>query len=316
MGKPNVVTKQYMKDNARFADACNFFLFHGEQVIKPEDLTEQDVTELALPKGLKGTVAIEKVRDILKGCCIKTSNGITYLIVGIENQTDIHYAMVVRNMLYDALNYSSQVESCAKEHRKNKDVSDVNFLSGFSKKDTLHPVITLTIFWNYGRWEAARCLHEMFDVQDKAILDYVSNYKLNLIVPEEIKDFEKYKTELGPVLEFISDAGDGKRLEKALKEKEERWSVLGSEEVNLLNICIKAKLEIESDAEKGAEGKVCKGIRELEEMRRAEGRAEGEERLNRLMHILADKGYQLADIFSMTSDTEKRAKLYEEYGIA
>ena len=83
MGKPNVVTKQYMKDNARFADACNFFLFHGEQVIKPEDLTEQDVTELALPKGLKGTVAIEKVRDILKGCCIKTSNGITYLIVGI-----------------------------------------------------------------------------------------------------------------------------------------------------------------------------------------------------------------------------------------
>ena len=48
MGKPNIVTKQYMKDNARFADACNFFLFHGEQVIKPEDLAEKDVTELAL----------------------------------------------------------------------------------------------------------------------------------------------------------------------------------------------------------------------------------------------------------------------------
>ena len=45
MGKPNVVTKQYMKDNARFADACNFFLFHGEQVIKPEDLTEQEKKE-------------------------------------------------------------------------------------------------------------------------------------------------------------------------------------------------------------------------------------------------------------------------------
>ena len=315
MGKPNVVTKQYMKNNARFADACNFFLFHGEQVIKPEDLEEKDVTELALPKGLKGA-AVEKIRDILKGCCAKTAQGVTYLIVGMENQADVHYAMVVRNMLYDALNYSSQVEACVKENRKNKDLSDAEFLSGFTKTDILHPVITLTIFWNYGTWDGARSLHDMFDVQDKAILDYVSDYKLNLIVPEEIKDFEKFKTELGPLLEFISDAGDGKRLKKALKEKEERWSVLGSEEVNLLNICLKAKLEIESDAEKGAEGKVCKGIRELEEMRRAEGRAEGEERLNRLLHILADKGYQLADIFSMTSDTEKRAKLYEEYGIA
>lgn len=316
MGKPNVVTKQYMKNNARFADACNFFLFHGEQVIKPEDLAEKDVTELALPKGLKGAVAIEKIRDVLKGCCVKTANEVTYLIVGIENQADIHYAMVVRNMLYDALNYSSQVEACAKENRKNKELSDAEFLSGFVKTDTLHPVVTLTIFWNYGTWDGARRLHEMFDVQDKAILNYVSDYKLNLIVPEEIRDFEIFKTELGPLLEFISDAGSGKRLKMALKEKEDRWSVLGDEEVNLLNICLKTKLNITNGSEEGAGNKVCKGIIELQEMSKAEGKAEGEECLNRLMHILADKGYQLAEIFSMTSDAEKRAKLYEKYDIA
>jgi len=316
MGKANVVTKQYMKDNSRFADVCNFYLFNGEQVIKPEDLAEKDVTELALPKGVKGTVAIEKIRDVLKSCCVKTAGGVTYLIVGFENQADIHYAMVVRNMLYDALNYSSQVESCAKKHRKNKDVSDAEFLSGFAKTDTLNPVITITIFWNYGTWDGARSLHEILNVQDKAILDYVSDYKLNLIVPEEIKNFEKFKTELGPVLEFISDAGNGKRLKKALKEKEERWSVLGNEEVNLINICLDAKLEITNDSGEGAENKVCKGIIELQEMSRAEGKAEGEERFNSLLHILADKGYQMADIFSMTSDAGKRAKLYEEYGIA
>ena len=320
MGKPNVVTKQYMKDNARFADACNFFLFGGQQVIKPEELKEKDVTELALPKGLKGAVAIEKIRDVLKICCVKTAGGVTYLIVGIENQADVHYAMVVRNMLYDALNYSSQAAACAKANRKNKELSDAEFLSGYAKTDVLHPVVTLTIFWNYGTWDGARSLHEMFDVQDKAILDYVSDYKLNLIVPEEIRDFEKFKTELGPVLEFISDAGDGKRLKKALKEKEERWSVLGNEEVNLLNICLKAKLKITSDSEEGAGNKVCKGIIELQEMSRAEGKAEGkaegEACLSRLMHMLADRGYQLAEILSMTADAEKRAKLYEEYDIA
>ncbi len=319
MGKPNVVTKQYMRDNARFADACNFFLFHGKQVIKPEDLVEKDVTELALPKGLQGAVAVEKVRDVLKGCCVKTAGGVTYLIVGIENQTDVHYAMVVRNMLYDALNYASQVGECAKENCRNKEVSDAEFLSGFAKTDVLHPVVTLTMYWNYGTWDGARSLHEMFDVQDKAILDYVSDYKLNLIVPEEIKDFDKFKTELGPVLEFISNAGSGSRLKKALQEKEERWSVLGNEEVNLLNICLKANLKITSGSGEGVGNKVCKGIIELQEMSRAEGKAEGkaegEECLSRLMHILADKGYQMAEIFSMTSDAGKRTKLYEEYNI-
>ena len=110
MGKPNVVTKRYMQDNARFADVCNFFLFNGRQVIHPENLVKQDVTELALPKGLNNLEAVEKVRDILKGCCVKSAGGITYLIIGIENQNDMHYAMVVRNMLYDAMNYTSQAE--------------------------------------------------------------------------------------------------------------------------------------------------------------------------------------------------------------
>ena len=40
MGKPNVVTKRYLQDNARFADVCNFFLFSGRQVIQPENLAE------------------------------------------------------------------------------------------------------------------------------------------------------------------------------------------------------------------------------------------------------------------------------------
>ena len=146
MGKPNVVTKRYMQDNARFADVCNFFLFNGRQVICPENLVKQDVTELALPKGLNNLEAIEKVRDILKGCCVKSADGITYLIIGIENQNDMHYAMVVRNMLYDAMNYTSQAEEHARQHRKNKDVSGAEFLSGFSKTDKLVPVVTLTIF--------------------------------------------------------------------------------------------------------------------------------------------------------------------------
>ena len=274
MGKPNIVTKQYMQDNARFADICNFYLFDGQQVMKPEDLTERDVTELVLPKGLEGAKAVEKFRDILRGCCVKTAGGITYLIIGIENQNDTHYAMVVRNMIYDALNYSSQVEMVAKRHRKNKDLTNSEFLSGFAKSDKLVPVITLTIYWNTGKWDGARSLHEMLDVNDEDVLKYVSDYKLNLIVPEEIEDFDKFRTELGPLLEFINAADNGKKLERALNNKAQHWDNLSAEAIDLLNICLDAKLQVNNDSMEGV-GSVCKGIEELKDMAREEGREEG-----------------------------------------
>ena len=134
MGTANTITKQYMQDNVRFADVCNYFLYNGRQVIHPQDLVEKDVTELALPHGIKGIVSVEKIRDILKGCCIKTAYGITYLVIGIENQSDTHYAMSVRNMLYDALNYTSQVAACAKEHKKTKMSQEVSSSPALPKK--------------------------------------------------------------------------------------------------------------------------------------------------------------------------------------
>ena len=41
-----------------------------------------------------------------------------YILLGIENQTDIHYVMPVRNMIYDALQYGKQVADTAANHRK------------------------------------------------------------------------------------------------------------------------------------------------------------------------------------------------------
>ena len=37
MGKKDVLTKQYLAQNDVFADAFNYFLFKGKQVIKPTD---------------------------------------------------------------------------------------------------------------------------------------------------------------------------------------------------------------------------------------------------------------------------------------
>ena len=222
MGTRNVRTKKYIGNNDKFADLCNYFLFDGEPVIQPEDLKEKDVTELGIPYTDKGYMALEKIRDLLKSCIVKTAAGVTYLVVGIENQTDIHYAMVIRDMLMDALNYATQVDAYAKKHRKDKDLKGDEFLSGFAKTDKLQPVITITVYWGAGAWDGARSLHEMLDLPDKKLLQFIQNYQMNLIVPDEITDFNKFHTELGAVFELCQCANDKERFLNLVESKRKK----------------------------------------------------------------------------------------------
>ena len=113
MSKVDVCTKAYMSNPRFFSDAFNYYFFQGRQIIKPEELTVQDITELALPydEGNENVIIpAQKYRDILKMWTVMTNENATFMLLGIENQTNVHYAMPIRNMLYDALNYSSQVE--------------------------------------------------------------------------------------------------------------------------------------------------------------------------------------------------------------
>ena len=51
MGKIDIATKQYMSHKDVIADAFNFFIYDGKQVIKPEKLEKIDTAEFALPYG-------------------------------------------------------------------------------------------------------------------------------------------------------------------------------------------------------------------------------------------------------------------------
>lgn len=290
MGERNVMTTEYVRENDKFADLCNYVLYQGKDVVKATDLTEKDVTELALPYNMEGTLAVEKVRDILKNCCVKTANGVVYLIIGVENQADIHYAMVVRNMLYDALNYSSQVSAHAKEHKKKRDITGDEFLSGFAKEDKLVPVITLTIYWNSGTWDGARSLHEMLDVKDEELLKYISDYKLNLIVPDEITDFEKFRTELGKVLQYFSCASSGSKMKALIEEKRKEGFRLSKEAIRLINACFKQKLP--EPKKEGDDEDMCKALEELI----AEGEARGEAKgaLDTLLELVRNGALDVA----------------------
>ena len=137
--KADTITKDYVKDAGVFADIFNYYIYGGRQVILPEQLTERDSTKIALPYGADGAVIpVQKFRDVQKLYAAMTDGKIEYVLYGAENQAEIHYAMPVKNNLYDALEYAGQVEEAAKPHRK-----EMNRKIGWGKN--------LLVFFSLGR---------------------------------------------------------------------------------------------------------------------------------------------------------------------
>lgn len=275
MGKSDTITKEYMKDSRRFADVFNYLVYDGEQVIRAEDLQEKDSTELIVFLDDDTDIQFDqKYRDILKQCVIMKDDKAYYVLLGIENQSSIHYAMPVKNALYDALNYASQVKETGKINKENGGLTREEFLSGFKSDDKLLPVITLTILWNEKTWDAPKSLHEMMAVQDERILKFVPDYRLNLITPNGIEDFSKFCTELGEAFAAIKAASDYRAMKKLLTEQKNYFSDMDWETAKLISICANIPVSIpEEETEGGFD--MYQAFREAALIGKEEGKAEG-----------------------------------------
>ena len=261
MGKKDTVTKDYMSDNATFADAFNFLIYGGRQVIKPEQLKELDTTAIALPYGEgERPVPIQKYRDLLKAM---TDGNIAYVLLGIENQSEIHYAMPPKNMLYDAAEYVAQVEDTAKSHKGGKkSETGAEYLSGFYRTDKLLPVITLTVYFDAEKWNAPKSLYEMFGNIEPEILKFVDNYHIHLISPADIadEDFSKFHTELSLALKYIKYSKDKKRLRRIMQE-DTAFKTVSRRTADMVNIVTNSNLHYADGEERVNMCEAIEGIR-------------------------------------------------------
>ena len=66
MGVQDIVTKDYMKNEQRFADAFNYYLFQGNQIVQAEKLKEADPVEFGIILDGQDNEAVQKIRDVLK----------------------------------------------------------------------------------------------------------------------------------------------------------------------------------------------------------------------------------------------------------
>ena len=230
MGVADTVTKEYMRGNKVFADAFNYLIYGGEQVVKPALLQELDTTEIAIQLALdeeENTTeeAVQKYRDVLKSTVVMQDSKASYILLGVENQTDVHYAMPVRNIIYDALQYGKQVSEVARRHKNQGDGKGHNrgeYLSGFYKEDRIRPVVTLVVHFGADKWDGPLSLYEMMDLEDEKLLGFVQDYRIFLIDPYKLTtdDLEKFSSSLGDVLGYIKYSKDKNALSKFLNDSQ------------------------------------------------------------------------------------------------
>ena len=250
MGTKDSKAKEYLSDNTRFSEICNYVLFDGEKVIKPEDLKECDTTEVLSVFGIdKKQIVKQKWRDLLKSVSVKHTGQMYVILIGAEAQTDIHYAMPVKTMIYDALNYGEQVNEAKKSHRKNKDYrSSDEFLSGFTLDDKLTPVITITLYLGTTQWDGPRSLAEMMPQMDERILPFINDYRINLLNPLEITDFSKFETGLRPLFELLKNASDEEKLNELIT-KDETFTKVDVETVAAINLFVGTDIKYDEKEE-------------------------------------------------------------------
>lgn len=227
-----------------------------------------------IPK--RGT-GVQKYRDILKYVTVMSGAKAAYILLGVENQTDIHYAMPVKNMVYDAMQYAEQVSRIASDHRNNSNkgtMSSAEFLSGFTREDRLQPVITLVVHFGADLWDGPTSLHEMLAVQDDTIRRYAQDYRVHMLDPGRISqnDFKKFASSLREVLNYIKYSKDEKGLARLLEE-DERLKKLEVEAARVIETITHTDFAID---EKTEVVNVCQAVEDMMKTREQKGRELGQ----------------------------------------
>lgn len=251
MGRADEYQFDYLDDNRRFADQVNGALFHGRQIVKPDELEPVDMQVVYLGeedgKRKEYKTVVDKIR-MWRGKVIH--------ILAIENQNYVDYHMVLRNMLTECLSYHNQWKrkKAAHAEAKNLRIGTNAFFSGMTKDEKFIPVITLVVYCGTEHpWDGARCLHELLEM-DEELKSFVTNYKLNLYDCHEHDSFDEYHTGLRQLFEVVRYGSDKEKLQQVMEQNKEAYSRLDRDTRELLevvaNVRIKEGEEVMENGEK------------------------------------------------------------------
>lgn len=138
--KPDIILKNYWSNKEQFADLFNAVLFEGRDVIRAEELEDVDTEESTVLEHKDYAQSISAARDCIKISKKSLTYGVELVMLGLENQEHVHYAMPMRLWGYDYGTYKKQYDSNAQKYKSDKGLTPDEFMSKMKKTDKFIPV--------------------------------------------------------------------------------------------------------------------------------------------------------------------------------
>ena len=268
MGKGNAAVREWMSNPVRFSDLYNGIVFQGKQVVLPEELEPAEgETDILLEDNEQKVQEIHRYRDIV----MRWKKGALLVLLACENQEKVHYAMTVRNMLYDSLSYAGQIQQLWKEREKEEKqkMTAPEFLSKWKKDDRLVPVITLVFYYDTEQWDGSTDLHGMLqwgEGNQELLREYVHNYRINLVDAGNLEHLERFQSDLQEILGMLKCRGNKKELLDYMNKRESYFRNVDEETYQVMREFLHSEKMLKENVER-IEGKetvdMCKALDEL-----------------------------------------------------
>ena len=310
MGSANVAVNSWLSDRERFADLFNGTLFDGKQLIHPEDLEDLDRETDILITGKSGkTRGLQRYRDIAK----RWKGGSDLMVLACESQAKIHYAMPVRNMLYDSLTYTDQIRQLWGKSADRSGMAGEEYLSSFRKSDQIYPVITLVFYYDLKPWDGPTDLYGMFGLHENGVADniirkYVPNYHINLLDAGAVRNLKHFQTDLQQIFGVLKYRGNKTGLQNYMQENRDYFTRVNVDAYQALCAFLHSEKMLKEIKDSGKDVKIdmCQALEELYQDGVKEGREEGiAEGIAAVISNMLKSGMSITDIKKYTDADDR-----------
>ena len=273
------MSKIYLGVADRIADLLNNELFEGGSAVAASDIMELDSIAAST---MKEEDNIINVRVVAKDLVRKVRFGIQVMLFAIEEQSDIHYAMPLKVLNGDAALYDKQWSGIRREHKRKKDLSGAEYISGFGRDDHLVPVLSVVLYFGEQKWDGPLCLKEMMDLSTlpEEVREKIADYPVHLIDVRRYPHAERFRTDLKLVFGFLQRASEPEELTEFIEENTKEFSSLTEDAYDMIASMSKTGelKELKKDVEQTEDYDMCKAIDMMMQEREERGIKLGEAR--------------------------------------
>ena len=249
MAKTDELMKNLFKHKEIFADLFNATIFDGRQLIKPEKLTEVNTENIHIEEPIQDNEnANPNITKRYRDLCMRQDDSILQIILGCEDQSEVDYSMPIRTMLYDSMKYTEQQKNL--ELRKRKD--GTYYHSKLKKNEKVLPVLTIVFYYGDKEWDAGKSIHDLIQwPEDLNIKSIIPDYKMNLLWAYNIKDIDKFKSDLQYILYMLKYKEDEDSLKEYILENNNNLQRMEQDSHNAAVALLNHKLPELIDNKKG-----------------------------------------------------------------